>query len=271
MKRTAFLFAVALLACSAAADDRTRDAQAELKNQGFYFGEVDGKHSDEMTASVRRFQIRNGLSVTGQIDAETLAALGLGSGQPSPEKPAPPAAPESRKSPQVNPDPVPSVEEGGAPVARNKPRDLLVRERERDGEAPAERVLRGVPVDPAVVEPPRSIPNAVYDPVSSLFRGTPYATAPRELQEDTIAAAQRILQRERLYRGDVDGFAGPMTSEAIFNFQDKYGLRPTGRLDMDTLARMNLLPRVMPAPGARPFYNPNQRRDRSVIRGVWVR
>ena len=62
-----------------------------------------------------------------------------------------------------------------------------------------------------------------------------------------------------------------MTSEAIFNFQERFALRPTGRLDMDTLARMNLLPRVMPAPGARPFYNPNQRRDRSVLRGVWVR
>ncbi len=271
MKRTAFLFAVAFLACTAVADDQTRDVQAELKNQGFYFGEVNGKMSDEMTASVRRFQIRNGLNVTGQIDAETLSALGLGSGQPAQEKSMAPAPPEPKKSPQINPDPVPPDDAGDAPVQRSKPRDLLVRERERDGEVPSERVLRGVPVDPAVVEPPRSIPNAVYDPVSSLFRGTPYATAPRELQEDTLAAAQRILQRERLYRGEVDGFAGPMTSEAIFNFQEKYAIRPTGRLDMDTLARMNLLPRVMPAPGGRPFYNPNQRRDRSVIRGVWVR
>ncbi|MEK0450562.1 MAG: putative peptidoglycan binding domain [Verrucomicrobiota bacterium] len=271
MKRTAFLFSVALLVCAAAADDRTRDVQAELKNQGFYFGEVNGKQSDEMAASVRRFQIRNGLNVTGEIDTETLAALGLGSSQPTQEKPMAPSAPEPRKSPQVNPAPVSPNDSDDAPLLRNKSRDLLVRERDRDSETSPERVLRGVPVDPAVLEPPRSIPNAVYDPVSSLFRGTPYATAPRELQEDTIAAAQRILQRERLYRGEVDGFAGPMTSEAIFNFQERFALRPTGRLDMDTLARMNLLPRVMPAPGARPFYNPNQRRDRSVLRGVWVR
>jgi hypothetical protein len=121
------------------------------------------------------------------------------------------------------------------------------------------------------VEPPRAIPNATYDPASSIFRGTPYETAPRELQRDTIASAQRILQRERVYSGTIDGIPGQMTSEAIFNYQEKFALNRTGRLDMDTIARMNLLPRVVPAPGARPFYNPNQRRDRTVLRGVWVR
>ncbi len=273
MKRAAFLFALAIATSTAVADDQLRDAQAELKNQGFYFGEVTGKNSGEMSSSIRRFQIRNGLNVTGQINAETLAALGLGGGQPAPEieKPAAPAPVAPKMTPQINPAPVPLSLSDDKPAERAKSRDLLVRPRERDEVESGERIPRGFPVDPAIVEPPRMIPNATYDPVTSLFRDTPYATAPRELQEDTLAAAQRILQRERLYRGEVDGYAGPMTSEAIFSFQDRYSIRPTGRLDLDTLARMNLLPRVMPAPGARPFYNPNQRRDRSVFRGVWVR
>ena len=255
MKRSAFLIATALLALAVQAEDRTRDVQAELKTQGFFYGEADGKASEEMSAAVRRFQIRNGLKVTGKADDETIAALGLGEAKPtSPiEAPAPP--PPMKRTPQVNPQPADET----APPVRTKPRDLLVREREPDLE-------RRAPADPSMVEPPRASPNATYDPTTVIFRGTPYATAPRQLQEDTIAAAQRILQRERVYRGEVDGSAGPMTSEALFGFQEKYGMRPTGRLDLDTLARMNLLPRVAPPPGASPFYNPNQRRDRSVQR-----
>ena len=256
----------ALLACVAQGDDRIRDVQAELKTQGFFYGEVNGAASEEMSAAVRRFQIRNGLKVTGQADAETLGALGLAG-----EKKSPPApAPVLEKSPQMNPKPV-QPDEAERPMTP-KPRDLLLREREREPAPESEpRILRGLQQDPAFVEPPRPIPSATFDAATVIFRGTPYATAPRELQEDTIAAAQRILQRERVYRGEVDGLAGQMTSEALFNFQEKYAMRPTGRLDLDTLARMNLLPRVAPPQGARPFYNPNQRRDRSVFRGVWMR
>lgn len=269
------LFTAALIACVAQADDRVRDVQAELKTQGFYYGEVDGKASDETSSAVRRFQIRNGLKVTGKVDDETLGSLGLaGEKKQAPAAPEPPkewepAAP--KKTPQVNPTPVIPDDEMERP-SPNKSRDLLLREREGDPQPQSDpRILRGLRQDPAFVEPPRPIPGATLDAATIIFRGTPYATAPRELQEDTIAAAQRILQRERMYRGEVDGFAGQMTSEALFNYQEKYAMRPTGRLDLETLARMNLLPRVVPAPGARPFYNPNQRRDRTVFGGSWVR
>lgn len=257
-------FATAIFACLAQADDRTRDVQASLKSRGFFYGEADGKPSEVLSAATRRFQIRNGLKVTGEADEETIAALGLSS-----EKTPPPMEPETptpKKTPQVNPSPVKPSET----VERSKPRDLLVRQRERFPALESdERTPRMIPNDSAVVEPPRPIPNATWDPASSLFRGTPYAVAPRELQEDTIAAAQRILQRERAYRGEVDGFAGQMTSEALFTYQEKYAMRPTGRLDLDTLTRMNLLPRVVPAQNARPFYNPNQRHDRTVFRFGW--
>lgn len=261
------LFTAAFLATVAQADDRARDVQAELKTQGFFYGEVNGNASEEMSAAVRRFQIRNGLKVTGQADAETLGALGLAGETKSPPPPArqpEPLAP--KKAPQVNPKPV-IPEDDERPMA-SKPRDLLLREREREA---APEIPRGFPQDPAFVEPPRAIPSATFDTMTVIFRATPYSSAPRELQEDVIATAQRILQRERLYRGEVDGMAGEMTSEALFDFQERYGMRPTGRLDMDTLARMNLLPRVAPAQGARPFYNPNQRRDRTVFRETWVR
>src|ERR1700724_2966962 len=59
------------------ADDLTRAIQQRLKDQGFYYGEVDGQGGDETSAAIRRYQIRHGLKVTGQPNDETLHALGL--------------------------------------------------------------------------------------------------------------------------------------------------------------------------------------------------
>src|SRR5262245_29084171 len=100
-----FLFASILLAVAAVADDRLRDVQGELKSQGFFYGEVDGKPGPETAAALRRYQIRNGLQVTGTVNDETLAALGMGGKPPEPEpaKPAPPR--KASPGDQVNPPP----------------------------------------------------------------------------------------------------------------------------------------------------------------------
>ena len=65
------------------ADDLTRTLQQRLKDQGFYYGEVNGQGGDETTAAIRRYQIRHGLKVTGQPNDETLHALGLSPGNSS--------------------------------------------------------------------------------------------------------------------------------------------------------------------------------------------
>lgn len=48
-----------------------------MKEKGFYFGKVDGQWGNETGAAVTRFQIRNGLEITGRLDPKTLAALGV--------------------------------------------------------------------------------------------------------------------------------------------------------------------------------------------------
>ncbi len=59
------------------ADDNVRAAQNRLKDGGFYFGELNGEYNSETAAAVSRYQIRNGLPITGQLDAETAKALGV--------------------------------------------------------------------------------------------------------------------------------------------------------------------------------------------------
>jgi hypothetical protein len=56
--------------------DNLRTVQEKLRDSGLYFGEIDGSYSSELAAALGRYQIRNGLPITGQLDAETSNALG---------------------------------------------------------------------------------------------------------------------------------------------------------------------------------------------------
>ena len=63
------------LAQLALADSTVQQAQEELKKQGYYFGQINGDKNADTIAAIRRFQIRSGLQVTGELDEETLRAF----------------------------------------------------------------------------------------------------------------------------------------------------------------------------------------------------
>jgi peptidoglycan hydrolase-like protein with peptidoglycan-binding domain len=70
-----YLVITLCVACFAHADEAIRSLQQTLKNQGFYYGTVTGEKSAETTAAIRRYQIRKGLKVTGEINEETTRSL----------------------------------------------------------------------------------------------------------------------------------------------------------------------------------------------------
>ena len=85
MKRI-LLYLLALTLCGIAtvsADESVRAAQARLKEGGFYFAEPTGNYDSETAAAVSRYQIRNGLQITGQLDAATSKALGVTAAAPT--------------------------------------------------------------------------------------------------------------------------------------------------------------------------------------------
>src|SRR5213592_1203145 len=85
MKRRIVYFIVALFVMGAARADQTvQSVQQALKDQGFYYGNVSGEKSAETTAAVRRYQIRNGLQINGEINPETLRSLNVSSNSASP-------------------------------------------------------------------------------------------------------------------------------------------------------------------------------------------
>src|SRR5258707_8034375 len=74
------------------ADQLVESVQLALKDEGFYYGEVNGDMNANLTAAIRRYQIRNGLQVSGELNDETFRSLGIkssGSSRPT-TKPASP-------------------------------------------------------------------------------------------------------------------------------------------------------------------------------------
>jgi peptidoglycan hydrolase-like protein with peptidoglycan-binding domain len=218
---------VFLAACSAAlADSAIESAQQKLKESGFYYGEINGKKDADTTAAVRRYQIRNGLQITGELNAETLQSLGLTS------KPA--QTPSTRPAQTPGPTPPGFLEETPAPQT-----------------TPAPRLA---PQPPADTEDAPEPPNTPRVESANAFSNTPYDAAPPQVQQDIMSRAQIILMRQGYYRNEIDGHYGPAMNFALRNYQARFGLRPTGHLDVETLAALSLLPEQQRTTGPRRFH-----------------
>lgn len=219
MKRKVLLTALLLLTlCSFAwADPAVSSVQQKLKDAGFYYGEITGQKDADTTAAIRRYQIRNGLRITGEIDAETRKSLGLESksapSQPRPANTPPPNSSNSQDEPRSP---------RNTPLPPRPPQDL---EDEDEGleDAPAPRDWR-----PDMASP---------------FAGTPLAFAPPDVQRNTIIRVQMALMRQGFYHAAIDGVYGPGMRFALLNYQARIGLEPTGRLDGETLASLDRRPR----------------------------
>jgi len=245
MKRICFALVALLLVGTGIvrADQTTAAVQQVLKDQGFYYGDVDGKKSADTTAAIRRYQIRNGLQITGEIDAETLRSLGIGNGG------------AVRSTPRAQPETTPEEAE-----TRNE-----------EGQS-AEIYPRQPPPNYNLPGPPRGAygpgpPSGPRPEGSGVFAGTPYEIAPPDLQRHVIVGAQTLLTRFGYYRSGIDGEFGLGTEAAVRAFQSRAGIPPDGRLNMETLAALGLLPGQR-APG---FSVPPRRiLRRPVYRGQWV-
>jgi peptidoglycan hydrolase-like protein with peptidoglycan-binding domain len=243
-----------VLASTGRADPAVASAQQALKDEGFYYGQVTGEKNADTNAAIRRYQIRNGLPITGELDEQTSQSLRKTSAAAA-SPPAPLASPVTRATPARS-------------EAENPER--------QDDNAGGGNSANSIAPQPVEVSPPqeREAPmvysgRTVPPSEGGMFRGTPYETAPPEVQRKIIMDAQKILARRGLFKYQVDGVVGSDMEFSLRAYQSRVGLRPTGRLDLETLAALELLPgthervytprRSLP-PGAEP-----------PVRGEWIR
>lgn len=76
--RLALLWLVCLLsAVPLHGEELLEKAQRELRARKLYFGEIDGRASRETVAAIGKFQLARGIDHSGNLDDQTLRALGL--------------------------------------------------------------------------------------------------------------------------------------------------------------------------------------------------
>jgi len=269
MKRAFLLLTMLCLAAAAArADDQTLAVQQALKDQGFYYSTVDGQPGPETDAAVRRYQIRQGLEVTGKLDAETLAALKLGGSAEAAPQPAAPDTTDAQPAQEQQGTPAPQEAQSDPNILRNVPPAQTPDDSEgapprAEPAQPPEQVQPAQPPGPSGVPMQPFMQPAPLPEYSDFFRKTPYATAPAVVQQSTVRKAQMRLGRQGFYRGAPDGSLSKSFSRAIAAYQNDAGMKMTGRLDLKTLAALNLLPPMAPGP-------PPEDAGPGVYRGIWV-
>jgi peptidoglycan hydrolase-like protein with peptidoglycan-binding domain len=197
MKRSVLCFLVTLCGVSLMrADQGLRSLQQTLKGQGFYYGAVTGDKNGETTAAIRRYQIRNGLQVTGETNEETLRSLhqspnSVASASQSPSTPAavqPNSARADANARMSQSSPAPSFSEASRPLETNPS-----------------------------------------------YSASFYHSAPLRLNRRIIAGAQYQLMSRGYFSGRVDGRWGARTAFAVRAFQSSVGLPATGGLDIETV------------------------------------
>ena len=244
MKNALLLVLSVLMVSSLWADDQTRAIQQRLKDQGFYYGEVDGQGGEETSAAIRRYQIRYGLKVTGQLNDETLHALGMS--RDSVVRPAP-GYQDNR---------VPSNRQAESPYRQQPPYEQPPYQ-----QPPGEYYGQAVPQGPGPEDydeyrrAPFSAPQ-VATSYPRLYAGTIYERAPSQVQENVLYAVQGELMRRGFFRAIIDGLPGPATTDAIARFQQEAGLPMSGRLDNETLNYLRAFPGQRngpPDPYSRPW------------------
>jgi peptidoglycan hydrolase-like protein with peptidoglycan-binding domain len=122
------------------ADQTIERVQQALKEQGFYYGEITGEKNADTTAAIRRFQIRHGLQITGELNEETLRLLG--------SAPSASSQPSATRAPSANADTSELRDESSPETAPINPATVV---------SPADGLFAGTPYENASPDVQRNV------------------------------------------------------------------------------------------------------------------
>jgi len=98
---------------------------------------------------------------------------------------------------------------------------------------------KGLGTKPLVVGTPKKLDKVATDPTSVIGN-------------EAVFEVQRKLEAMNLFTGTIDGYYGPQTAKAIRKFEEAQGLKLTGQLTPEIIARIKDAPLVAPEPALAP-------------------
>jgi peptidoglycan hydrolase-like protein with peptidoglycan-binding domain len=188
---------------SAGGDLRVRHVQGMLRTVGYDPGPADGRFGPRTQAAVQWFQAKHGLRPSGVVDSASLIRLR----ELSQDRPLP-----SPSTPQLEAPPLPSAGWHGRPIRNPQP----------GRSAQVSRWAR------------------THGPVHPLGLGAGSRT---QDGSQRVRRIQRTLHQLGYESGPVDGRFGPRTRASVQWLQMKYGLDPSGTIDVATLGYLRALPK----------------------------
>jgi peptidoglycan hydrolase-like protein with peptidoglycan-binding domain len=106
------------------------------------------------------------------------------------------------------------------------------------------------PPSPSAARPTTAATAPIAAPQANMQQSSANDFWSRNLSQDEVRQAQQQLAAQGLYRGPVDGLAGPEMQRALARFQQQNGLRRTATLDPDTMNRVMASNAPAPRAGA---------------------
>jgi peptidoglycan hydrolase-like protein with peptidoglycan-binding domain len=106
------------------------------------------------------------------------------------------------------------------------------------------------PASPSAAQPTTTATAPKAAPQANMQQSSGNDFWSRNISQDEVRQAQQQLAAQGLYRGSVDGLAGPEMQRALARFQQQNGLRRTATLDPDTMNRLMASNAPANAPGA---------------------
>ena len=89
-----------------------------------------------------------------------------------------------------------------------------------------------------------------YDSKNGRSAGAGRGGAGMSGNSDQVKAIQQALKDQGHDPGDIDGIMGPKTQAALRDYQQKQGLKSTGRLDAETSAKLGVEAKTSAAPSS---------------------
>jgi peptidoglycan hydrolase-like protein with peptidoglycan-binding domain len=217
-----------------------RLAEQALARMNYSHGPVDGRMDGDTRFGLREFQRVQDLAVTGGLDMETLAALGIEADQYGPR--ARDAQPSTTDGRNFGPEVVRRAEQA---LARKQfvtgPIDGVMDPHTRFGLDSFQRAMDLAPTGElngqTLAALGISVPTAQQSPGAG---GASSGGGSSLYSPQTVRAVEQALMQGNYVVGPVNGRIEPDTQYGLRQFQRDHGLAPTGNLNAQTIERLGI-------------------------------